>query len=74
VRFAAIYGNGGAMGFTPQQVDQMSMWQFMAALEGWVKSNSTDEDEGKGTMGAQQADEIWNWLQSKNDVPLTGIH
>jgi hypothetical protein len=62
------------MGFTPQQVDQMSIWQFASALEGWLKANTTDEDGGKAGMGDQQANEIWDWLQSKNDVPLTGIH
>ncbi|MEY9703715.1 hypothetical protein ABIF50_006228 [Bradyrhizobium diazoefficiens] len=29
-----IYGNGAAMGFSPDQVDHMSFWQFRACIEG----------------------------------------
>lgn len=28
------------MGFTPQQVDDMSMWQFFAALNGYIDANT----------------------------------
>jgi len=50
------------------------MWQFTAAVEGWVKANSTDEDGPSGsTMSDAQADEIWKWMQDKRDVPLTGM-
>lgn len=30
------------MGFSPQQVDAMSMWQFMAAWKGWRRANMSD--------------------------------
>lgn len=33
------------MGFTPQQVDAMSMWQFMAAIEGYAKANGAEDSE-----------------------------
>lgn len=31
------------MGFTPVQVDRMSLWQFCAALHGWQISNGQKE-------------------------------
>lgn len=63
------------MGFTPQEIDQMSIWQFLTVIEGWMTANGSGEDEGKvGSMGAKQADEIWEWLKSKDDVPLTRMH
>ena len=31
------------MGFTPAQVDEMSMWEFDAALQGYIEANSTED-------------------------------
>ena len=55
-RFATIYGAGAAMGFTPQQVGEMSVWQFMAALDGFAKANSSDD--GK-TLSAAEEESLW---------------
>lgn len=30
------------MGFTPAQVGEMSLWQFMACADGWARSNSPE--------------------------------
>jgi hypothetical protein len=30
------------MGFTPAQVGEMSLWQFMACVDGWAKANSPE--------------------------------
>lgn len=30
------------MGFSPQQVGAMSLWQFMACADGWARSNSAE--------------------------------
>ena len=47
------------MGFSPTEVNQMSVWQFMAAVEGYVKAN-TPKDNGKLT-GAEK-DDLAGWL------------
>lgn len=52
------------MGFSPQDVDRMSAWQFMAALEGFVSANDPDGDK---TLSTGEADELWTWLQGKAD-------
>lgn len=31
------------MGFTPQEVDQMSLWQFSACVDGFNKANGAEE-------------------------------
>lgn len=31
------------MGFTPQQVDQMSIWEFMACRDGWNAAHGGQE-------------------------------
>lgn len=53
----------------------MSMWQYAVAVEGWVKANTTsDEDKPSGSsLSDSQADEIWKWMQEKQDVPLTAM-
>jgi hypothetical protein len=52
---------GAAMGFTPQQVDEMSAWQFMAALDGYIKANSPEKDG----LSSKETDELWEWLKDK---------
>lgn len=37
------------------------MWQFMAAVDGFVAANSPDD----GKLGEKEADELWQWLQNK---------
>jgi hypothetical protein len=60
---AVIYGNGAAMGFTPQQVDAMSIWQFNAAWSGWIKSKGPVKE----TLSDEQADELFDWLERDSE-------
>ena len=46
------------MGFAPDQVGQMSVWQFMAAFDGYVKANSKDD----GGLSDSEVDELADWL------------
>lgn len=48
------------MGFTPQQVNAMSMWQFFAAMNGYVAANSP-RDAGKLTEA--EADDLFDWIE-----------
>ena len=48
------------MGFTPREVNEMSMWQFLAAFDGYVKAQGGEEK-----MSNAEADELFQWLQSK---------
>ena len=31
------------MGFSPAEVDGCSLWQFLAARDGWIKANTTED-------------------------------
>jgi hypothetical protein len=62
LRFAAIYGTGTVMGYSPQEVRAMSMWQYFAALDGWRKANSPD-DSG---LSKQEEDALWELVQAKS--------
>lgn len=48
------------MGFSPQQVRAMSMFQYFAALDGFVKANSPDDDRA---LSDKEKDELWEWLE-----------
>lgn len=63
MRFAAIYGLGQVMGFSPQQVDQMSMWQFMATADGYAKAN--DPTGGKGLSPGEE-DDLWSFISGSS--------
>jgi hypothetical protein len=41
--FAPIYGLGAAMGWTPQQVGDCSLWEFQAGLAGWLRANGSED-------------------------------
>lgn len=32
------------MGFTPREVDDMSLWEFVACCDGWRDAHSTGEE------------------------------
>lgn len=49
------------LGFTPNDIKALSMWEFMAALEGYVKANSLDG----GKMTSAEVDDVWTWMQEK---------
>ncbi|WP_275790562.1 hypothetical protein [Pararhizobium gei] len=46
------------MGFSPQQVRAMSMFQFFAALDGFEAFHNPDD---KG-LTAKEADELWEFI------------
>lgn len=33
------------MGFSPDQVEQMSLWQFNVAFDGWLQSKGVEQKE-----------------------------
>ncbi|BCH59777.1 hypothetical protein [Agrobacterium vitis] len=59
MRFAAIYGNGAAMAFSPQEVRAMSMFQFFAAVDGWMKANVPEEENA---LSERERDDLWEFI------------
>jgi hypothetical protein len=37
----------------------MSVWQFMAAVDGYVEANTQDD----GSLTPAEIDELWDWVQ-----------
>lgn len=57
-----MIGQGAAMGFSPQQVLAMSLWEFLAARAGWIKANTVDETKD---LTPQEFDSLGDWLDEK---------
>lgn len=45
MKFGSLYQFGGAAGFTPRQVDEMSLWEFSHAARGYMSANSSEEEK-----------------------------
>lgn len=40
----------------------MSIWQFLAAVDGYIKANS---QEKPGKLRGDEESELWEWLESR---------
>lgn len=47
------------MGFTPAQVGAMSVWKYLAAVDGYIAANSSEDDKA---LTKQEEDELADWL------------
>lgn len=54
------------MGFTPQQVDAMSLWQWLAALNGYADAHS-GKDGAKLTEA--EAEDLFDWIEANDNGP-----
>ena len=50
------------MGISPVEVGRMSLFQYMAAVEGYAAAH---DPEGQNKLSGQEEDELWSWLKSK---------
>lgn len=46
------------MGFTPRQVDEMSLWELAACIEGWNRANGGDDDPPEPPSAAEFYDMV----------------
>lgn len=51
------------MGYSPPEVDQMSLWQFMSAVDGYVKANNP---ESAKELTADEEADLWAWMETKH--------
>lgn len=56
------------MGYTPREIEDMSLWQFNAVVSAHVSQNNPSG------LTETEADELWDWLQSKEDGPSQALH
>ena len=47
------------MGFSPSEVDAMSMFQYFSALDGFMAAHSPDDDK---SLSGKEKDELWAWI------------
>lgn len=58
MKFSALYGNGALMGFTPQQVQQMTLWEFMAAFTAWCRFNNIKSGSGEASVSIEHLEAL----------------
>ena len=46
------------MGLSVPDIKDMSIWEYMAALDGYIKANSPDN----GGLSEKEKDELADWL------------
>ena len=49
------------MGFSPAEVKKMSVFEYLAALDGFAEANNP---EPAGKLSDTEKDELWEWLQA----------
>lgn len=55
------------MGFSPQQVDAMSIWQWQSAVNGYIEANTPREG---AKLSDAEADELFDWIEASG---ATGV-
>lgn len=43
----------------------MSMWQFMAAVDGYIKANTSED---KKALSKSEVNDVWKYLQAKDTI------
>ncbi len=61
ISIASLYGAGAAMGFTPADVKACSVWEFGAALSGYVAANTPPDK----SLKSDDADALWEMVQER---------
>lgn len=49
------------MGFTAQDMNAMTMWQIMAAIDGFIAANTPEDKRG---LSAKEKDELWAFVDA----------
>jgi hypothetical protein len=44
LKWGEFFKAGGAAGYTPKEIREMSLWEFLMTIEGWKKANNVGED------------------------------
>lgn len=52
------------MGFTPQQVNAMSIWQFLAAADGYIQANTSESQKNK--LSESEQAELFDWVRGES--------
>jgi hypothetical protein len=57
------------MGFDPETIGRLSIWQYRMALDGYVKANTPDD----GSLTKAEEDQLWAMVEAKSGRSV-GVH
>jgi len=52
------------MGLSPSEVMGLSVFQYLAALDGYIEANDPD---GEKKLSETEKDDLWDWLNRDSD-------
>lgn len=52
-----MYGNGQSMGYSPRDIDDMSLWEYQCCLNAFIRNNVSDSDPAPA-MGDDRLQEL----------------
>lgn len=47
------------MGFSPQEVNAMSVFEYMSAVDGFLKATG----QADKALSEREKDDLWDWIQ-----------
>lgn len=50
------------MGISAPQIGEMSLWQFMAQVEGYVEANTPESEKNKQPLTDAEFDALASWV------------
>lgn len=65
IDFAGLYGAAAVMGFTPQQVNAMSPWQWAAAADGYATAHGDKKAMGMTVTEFDAASAVYDAMPDR---------
>jgi hypothetical protein len=56
------------MGIAPSEAKKLTVWELAAVTDRWIEAHDIGDDR---KLSPAEADEIWNWMQQKDPVPVS---
>lgn len=63
--FSQLYGNGAAIGFSPRDVDECTLWEFAACIDGYNRAQG-----GEQPIPTMDEDELEEMMERHREIVL----
>ncbi len=60
-RFGPFYASGAVMGFSPQAINAMSLWQLITIIDGWNAHHAPADEQA--SLTSSETEELWEFIK-----------
>lgn len=53
---------------TPREVKACSMWEFTAAVDGWIAAHTAGDENDASSLSEAERDALWEVVQEKQGI------